>query len=340
MEDVIGILCETDVGLRTAEYFATTLNLRTSNGVNEARRDKYMMMEILKQNNLSYIHQILTDQWEEARKFIEHVLGGYPVVIKPSRGSGSRDVYKCVNASHAKHVFNKILGIPGYANNTVTDAILVQQFVDGTEYVVDVASSDMDHKIVGLWRHDKRDVGDVAFVYHCSEILPHTNTDVCNSLCEYAITVIEALGVKFGPSHLEIKIDNKTKKPVLIEANIGRLHGLDIIGLSNIAYGYNFAEATIHAYLDKYTHPIGKDKYTKPHQLRSSSHIHHHKNSRWENFPPRVPSHLRMFARLAHLVNSRKSGFLLREKQEIRRKIEKLDSMLGMQSHTYPIFHH
>ena len=328
MDDIVGILCETDVGLRTAEYLSSTLELSTSNGVDEARRDKYIMMETLKEKGVNYIKQILTDQWIEAEAFIKNTLGGYPVVMKPARGSGSRDVYKCNNASHALPIFTSLLGKPGYANGTKTDAILVQEYIEGTEYVVDISTSNQDHKVVGMWRHDKRDVGDVAFIYYCSELLSDTTTDTCNKLHDYGVQIVDALGVKYGPSHLEIKINDKTKEPVLIEANIGRLHGLDIVGLSNLAYGYNLAETTVHAYLDKYTNNQGNDIANVPHKATTIAHAHHNKQSRWNSFPSRVPT-ARMHVRLAHLVNSQNTQKLLREKQEIRNKIEGLDSVLG-----------
>ena len=329
-DDIVGILCETDVGLRTAEYFASTLQIESSNGINEARRDKYMMMETMRRNGLNSIQQILTDSWTEVNEFINNTLKGrYPVVIKPSRGSGSKNVYKCSNASYAKSIFTRLLGTPGYANNTITDAILVQEYIEGTEYVVDISSSNGEHKVVGIWRHDKRDVGDISFVYYCSEIVSNTNTVICQKLCEYAVSVVDALDVMYGPSHLEIKIDEKTQNAVLIEANVGRLHGLDIIGLSNLAYGYNFAETTVHGYVDKYRPNCEKARLHKPHQLLATAHTHHHKSSRWENFPDRVPSHVRMHARLVHLVNNHKTGKLHREKQEIKEQIERLESLLG-----------
>ena len=58
---VVGVLCETDTGLRTAEVLASTLQLATMNVVNEARRDKFQMMETLRKRGLAHIPQVCSE---------------------------------------------------------------------------------------------------------------------------------------------------------------------------------------------------------------------------------------------------------------------------------------
>ena len=55
------------------EAFSTTLKLRTSNGINEARRDKFMMQCALADAGVPCIRQLLTDSWEDAHKFLLEV---------------------------------------------------------------------------------------------------------------------------------------------------------------------------------------------------------------------------------------------------------------------------
>jgi hypothetical protein len=50
---------------------------------------------------------------------------------------------KAKNMNDAKMIFDKSLGNPGYANGTISNAILVQECVEGKEYVV--ADGDVMH---------------------------------------------------------------------------------------------------------------------------------------------------------------------------------------------------
>ncbi len=43
---------------------------------------------------------------------------------------------------------------------------LVQEYLRGTEYVVDTVSCDGVHKVVAVWEYDKRAVNNAPFVYY------------------------------------------------------------------------------------------------------------------------------------------------------------------------------
>lgn len=146
-QSILAVVSESDTGLRVAEQLSHNLQLQTSNGVNEGRRDKYMMQEQLKRRILSnqplkektknfrllpsYIRQVLTDNWDEAREFLQSLAADGNVsdtsscpfpracVIKPSRGAASVGVSKATNWMDAERQFRALLGTPGYANGTV-----------------------------------------------------------------------------------------------------------------------------------------------------------------------------------------------------------------------------
>ena len=119
--------------MTTRELFATT-HLKLDVGLggidyNEARRDKYMQMEVLKSKGVLTMRQILTDDEYEALDFYDNISisdnKGAIVVIKPTRGSASVAVSKCSSKATLLEAFRRTLGIPGYANGTASDAILV-----------------------------------------------------------------------------------------------------------------------------------------------------------------------------------------------------------------------
>jgi hypothetical protein len=75
----------------------------------------------------SYIRQVLTDNWEEAKEFLQSLATDTEVscpfpracVIKPSRGAASVGVSKATNWIDAERQFRALLGTPGYANGTI-----------------------------------------------------------------------------------------------------------------------------------------------------------------------------------------------------------------------------
>ena len=157
------------------------------------------------------------------------------MVIKPSRGSASKNVYKCEDSKQSRMMFERILGIPGYANGTISDAVLIQAHIDGEEYCVDTVSCDGEHKIVAIWKCEKRQVSpEASFVFSASEIVSEPLVEfgphVYASMKLYVRKVLDSFEVRYGPSHLELKVQHHDKKGsktgdqiVLIEANIGRV---------------------------------------------------------------------------------------------------------------------
>jgi len=265
--DIIGVICESDCGLRISEIVSDELNLPSSNGIFEGRRDKYMMQESLKyylntinndinvklRRKYEVLQQVLTDDWNEAKMFLSNLKDTSTCVIKPSRGSASLDVYKATNIDEAKTIFEKSLGNPGYANGTISDAILVQEYIEGQEFVVDTVSSDGVHKAVANWMYDKRSVNGASFVYFCTELVQDNQNDMMHEIQEYALLVLEALGVKNGPCHIEIMY-HKTRGPLLIEANCGRWHCQDYTSICDKAYSCNQASSTVDAYIRNFVY--------------------------------------------------------------------------------------
>ena len=173
----------------------------------------------------------------------------YPLVVKPIESAGSDGVKLCHNFEEAKEHFH-ILMKSQMVNGGDCPAVLCQEFLRGKEYVVDHVSRDGVHKTVMVWVYDKRPVNGAAFVYFgCVPVDP--DSPEARILIPYTRTVLDALGVKNGPSHAEIMMT--ADGPCLVEMNC-RAHGGD----GNwrplcraLTGGYSQVEATVDAYLDK-----------------------------------------------------------------------------------------
>ena len=102
------------------------------------------------------------------------------------------------------------------------------------------------HKVMAVYKYDKRPVNGAAFVYHRTQLREIGKIE--RSIIDYTTRALDALGVKIGAAHIEIM---QTKKgPMLIEYN-GRWHLTDFKPLCDECIGYNALDATLDAYLDQ-----------------------------------------------------------------------------------------
>ncbi|CAM9458146.1 unnamed protein product, partial [Hapterophycus canaliculatus] len=318
------VICESDAGLANAERLQAALLGDRFGGMNDARRDKFLMNEAMRDAGLSAARQIKTGDRAKVREFLETLktkpppppaisprtdgqtlgravddagdpaaressrklpsdasglnrqrhrrqdgetesptcLDGVLSVVKPARGCASGSVFRCNGEGEAMKAFEKILGTPKYGTpGEYNDEVLVQEFLVGTEYVVDTVSRDGEHKAVAVWRYDKGAANGAPFVYFSVKLMP-SDGEAEQKVVEYAFKALDALGVKFGPTHTEVMMVNAGDgargsgnrspaegTPTLVEVNT-RWHLTDFAPLTDACIGYNAVEETLSAYLD------------------------------------------------------------------------------------------
>jgi len=179
------------------------------------------MGETLRQKGVRSVHQTITTDFAVAKKFIEDFdPQPFRVILKPNMGAGSDDVHLCKNMEEVEKTFNSVngkLNSLGLKN----DGVLVQEYLDGDEYVIDTVSINGKHEITSLWVYDKREVNNRFNVYFGS--FPMVNdSDLSQRLINYVYQVLDALDFQNGPAHAEIKMTSTG--PCLVEIG-ARLHG-------------------------------------------------------------------------------------------------------------------
>jgi len=127
--------------------------------------------------------------------------------------------------------------------------VLCQEFLKGTEYVVDHVSRNGVHKTMMVWKYDKRPTNGAAFVYW-GMIPVDSQSDEAKILIQYTRGVLDALGLANGPTHGEVIIT--PDGPCLVEMNC-RSHGGDgaWVPLAEMLCGY--AQPAVA--LDSHLHP-------------------------------------------------------------------------------------
>jgi biotin carboxylase len=158
---------------------------------------------------------------------------GFPVVVKPPDGTGSRGVRLCRNAAEvAAHTAALLATGQDERGHPSLPAVLVEEYVDGPEFSVETFGAD----VVGM---TAKHLGPLpSFV--------ETGHDFPAPLRAGAVAqaAIAALGLGFGPAHTEIRLG--AGGPVVIEVN-ARLAGGRIPTLVRLATGVDLIGATVDA---------------------------------------------------------------------------------------------
>ena len=129
----------------------------------------------------------------------------------------------------------------------INDGALVQEFLSGVEYVVDGCCRDGVYKVTAIWEYDKRSINGANFVYFGMRLMAN-DTAKAKAIVDYAKSVVIALGVVNGPSHMEVMYC--ADGPCLVEVG-SRCHGGEgsWIPIAQECIGYTQLDATLSCYL-------------------------------------------------------------------------------------------
>ena len=125
-------------------------------------------------------------------------------------------------------------------------AALVQTFLSGTEYVVDMVSLDGARYLCGVWRYVKRLLPSGRNIYD-EDVLVPPESPVVSDLAAYIDGALTALGVRHGPTHAEVIVT--PDGPTLVEVG-ARLAGNMSPSFHDRCLGANQATVTALSILD------------------------------------------------------------------------------------------
>ncbi|MBV7262662.1 ATP-grasp domain-containing protein [Photobacterium sp. WH77] len=221
----------------------------------EVRINKFCTHEKLRNSDIRSIRQRLVHNEDELMLFADN-LGHQNLVLKPVVGTGVNHTACFDNQIVASDFLVKVVGGKNIYGNII-DSLLVQERIIGQEFIVNTVSSFGEHHVVEIWKVRRENMGVPLLDYMTLENIKDTKYQM---LIEYSKQCLDALGIKFGPSHLELMIDQDG--PVLIEIN-SRLHGGICPVLFNATVGSNHINESVKCY------HLGRDYDYEPmdHQL-------------------------------------------------------------------------
>jgi hypothetical protein len=255
----VAVLAGQEPGVPLADELSELLGL-AGNGtaLSSARRDKYDMIEALRRADVRCADQLRTDDPARVLAWCRE-RGEYPVVVKPLNSAATDGVEICADEQQVAAAVAAILGSKTIYEE-LNREVLVQSFLAGEEYVVDMVSVDGHRYTCGVWRYQKRLIG-THNLYDLEVVLDHTDPLV-DALIEYVDSALTALGIIQGATHAEVIVT--PQGPTLVEVG-ARLGGNMHPAFHDIVLGGNQADMTALAYIrpQEFLERFGDHRYTK-----------------------------------------------------------------------------
>jgi biotin carboxylase len=170
-----------------------------------ARRDKWAMAEALRDAGVPHLRQFCSGDPDEIAKWLaDEGMADCDLVVKPPASGGTDEVHLVPAGTDWRPLFDRIVG---RLNQTglVNDALLVQEFAEGDEYLVDSYSVDGRHGLVDVCRYGKVRKGDRIGIYDRVDFLSPHDPDA-KAVWDYTRRVLDAVGVRNGCGHTEVML--------------------------------------------------------------------------------------------------------------------------------------
>ncbi|MFJ3937635.1 ATP-grasp domain-containing protein [Streptomyces parvus] len=241
---VAGIVTWSDPGVESVSRLAARHGLRApSPEAATVARDKYRMRESLKDRPDLIPGYARVRTWDEAAKAAAEI--GYPLVLKPVTGNGSKGIYTVHGEEGLRPAFEEL---HRYVQSSVDRVftghdgeILVEEFLTGTEHSVEGWVQDGEVYVAGVT--DKTTTPDFHLEtgHICPSALP---TEALESVHALTRAVVNAFGIDDCAFHLECMVGPDARARLVECAARG---GGDFITshLTGLATGTPFCENTL-----------------------------------------------------------------------------------------------
>ncbi|MGE7690010.1 ATP-grasp domain-containing protein [Lysinibacillus sp. NPDC097214] len=241
------ILTGSETGVELADILANHFNLLNNVfELSSSRRNKYIMIESVKNAGLKVSNQIKTSFFNELVSWVEKH-NKWPIVIKPLDSAASDNVRICANLREVEQAFNNIIGEEN-SLGLLNKEVLAQEYITGEQYMVNAVSIDGEHYITDLWFEGLYEINNSSIIYDKWTLLDRKDP-IYEDLIAYTKNVLTSLGIEYGATHSEVRLTNEG--PTIIETG-ARTMGLsfDEEIFKNVL-GYSQAELTAYSYIDK-----------------------------------------------------------------------------------------
>ncbi|APG93352.1 lyase family protein [Sinorhizobium americanum] len=246
-----GIYSSSDYFVETASRAATAMGLPAANPeAISTCRNKWKQALQLQRESIAIPATRLAASVTDVENILTQV--ALPVVVKPVSGSGSSGVRLCDSATAAIKAFESAKNALLDQVELTSPEILVQQYVEGKEYSAELIAYDGALHCLGILAKHKGPIPSFIEIGHdFPAALPQSSL---KDLASFAAGAASALGLEFGPAHVEFVITEAG--PVIIEVNPRLAGGMIPVMLSH-ALGTSVLDTVIKLYAGEAFAPLG-----------------------------------------------------------------------------------
>ena len=242
----VAVVAGSEFGVVLATKLAADLGL-PGNPVSSipAMTEKDAMHEALRKAGIRYIRgKVITDEADAIEYY--KTLGKEDVAVKRVRGLGTQGVYLCHGYDEMLAAVRKSFSQPFMDENEPV-AILMQERIMGTEYIVNTVSCAGKRRVASVWKYDKVKMPNGTNACNYSISVPRLEIGH-SALVRYAYQVADAVGVQYGPIHGEFMVDEEG--PVLIEVNCRPMGASLQRKYVEQIFGHHETDLALDSYLD------------------------------------------------------------------------------------------
>lgn len=247
--DPLAILPGTEEGIPLAERLTERLLPHLANDPQRARHraHKALMQQALQEAGVPCLKTHHTASLTDAEGWIrESGLADASLILKPPMSSGSELVFHVPRYGDWKTTFQHILTQPSVLTGLPSETVVLQEEAIGTEYAVGTVSAHGRHALTHLLEYHKTSLGGRKTVYDFVELVAYDPVRM-GGLFEYVQQVLDALGVRFGPTHTEVMLTQAG--PRLIESS-ARMIGGPVVSFARAATGSSQADKLAEIYVE------------------------------------------------------------------------------------------
>jgi carbamoylphosphate synthase large subunit len=192
----------TELGNITACYIGEKMGLH-SNSYETALNttNKSRMKKIFNANNIPNAKYFEADSIDN----IDFKSIQFPVVIKPSDRSAGRGVVMVKDKYEFGIFFEKALA------ESINKSVLIEEVMRGSQFSVETISYNGNHSIIAFTEEYFENGENVEGFVESHQIIPARIKDADkSSLSKIIVTVLDTFGIKYGASHIEVKLTDQS----------------------------------------------------------------------------------------------------------------------------------
>jgi biotin carboxylase len=181
-------------------------------------RNKKMARQKLNEAGVGEVQYRLVNSQSDLEAELKGI--DFPLIVKPSNDSGSKNVYLCKDEAEVSTALHNIVqSKKNIVGQSIDTDILIEEFLDGPEFSIESVTVNAQTTVIGI---TKKIVTPYPLSIEVGHDFPaNLNADEENEIRSLVEQSLSVLGVDFAVTHTEVKLTEKGPRIVEVNARPG-----------------------------------------------------------------------------------------------------------------------